>query len=167
MPICSTSTPDIAFEHGGSGGGPPLLLHGWPDDPRGSTGVTPLLERAGYRWIAPCLHGLGATRFRGAATPRAATGVALAQDAFDLAGALGSTRFAVIGHDRGGRAAYAMAAMRPGRLAAIAALAIGHAPCERFVTPDVEQSRRWWYKWYTTTGAAPVASAPTRSASPG
>ena len=163
MPNCPTPTLDVAYEQGGpAGGSPVLLLHGWPDDVRGWDGVTPLLERAGYRWIAPYLRGFGGTRFRDAAHARDGSSVALAQDAFDLADALGLDRFAVIGHDWGGRAAYVMAALQPERLAAIAALAIGYVPRGRVVTPDFAQAQRWWYQWYMTTdgGAERVREDP-------
>jgi pimeloyl-ACP methyl ester carboxylesterase len=163
MPICQTPTLDIAYEQGGPlDGSPVLLLHGWPDDVRGWDGVAPLLERAGYRWIAPYLRGFGGTRFRDAARPRDGSSVAVAQDAFDLADALELDRFAVVGHDWGGRAAYVMAALQPRRLAAITALAIGYVPRGRFVTPTFAQAQRWWYQWYMTTdgGAERVREDP-------
>jgi len=71
MPICPTPTLDIAYEQGRpTSGSPVLLLHGWPAAVRGWDGGAPLLERAGYRWIAPYLRGFGGTRFRDAAHPR-------------------------------------------------------------------------------------------------
>jgi pimeloyl-ACP methyl ester carboxylesterase len=49
----------------------------------------------------------------------------IAQDALDLADALGWQRFAVVGHDWGSRAAYVLAAVEPQR---VRALAIGYTP---------------------------------------
>ena len=64
--------------------------------------------------------------------------------------ALQITRFAVIGHDWGGRTAYIMAALAPERVACISVLAIGYAPRGRFVAPAFPQAQRWWYQWYLT-----------------
>lgn len=149
---------DIAFETGGPAEGfPVLLLHGWPDAVRGWRTVTPGLERAGYRWIAPSLRGFGGTRFRAVDTVRDGTAAALATDAFNLMDQLGIRRFAVIGHDWGGRAAYVMSALAPERLACVAVLGIGYAPRGRFVVPSFEQSQRWWYQWYLTVDGAAEA----------
>jgi pimeloyl-ACP methyl ester carboxylesterase len=163
MPHIATGILDVAFECGGPESGPRvLLLHGWPDDVGGWRKITPALERAGFRWVAPWLRGFGPTRFRSIDTFRDGSGVALAQDAFDLADALEWDRFAVIGHDWGGRAAYTMAALQPERLSAIGALAIGYAPRGRFAIPSFEQSRRWWYQWFMAVegGAEAVGRDP-------
>jgi pimeloyl-ACP methyl ester carboxylesterase len=158
-----TDTLDIAYTSGGPEAGfPVLLLHGWPDAPDAWAGVTPALEAAGYRWIAPWLRGFGPTSFLDADTPRDGSAAALASDALDLADALGIGRFAVLGHDWGGRTAYALSAIAPERIAASVVLAIGYTPHGRFVVPDFEQSARWWYQWLMTSdaGAAKVAADP-------
>ena len=163
MKIVRTSLLDVAYESGGPADGPPvLLLHGWPDDATAWRGVTPALEAAGYRWVAPWLRGHGGTSFLSNATLRDGSGVAIAQDALDLVQVLGWERFAVVGHDWGGRAAYILAAIAPERLTSITALAIGYAPRGRFATPTFAQSRRWWYQWFVTTegGAAAVREDP-------
>ncbi len=163
MPHIATGLLDVAFECGGPESGPRvLLLHGWPDDVGGWGKITPALERAGVRWVAPWLRGFGATRFHSVDSLRDGSGVALAQDAFDVADALGWDAFAVIGHDWGGRAAYIMAALQPERLTAIGALAIGYAPRGRFAIPSFAQSRRWWYQWFMTVdgGAEAVRRDP-------
>jgi pimeloyl-ACP methyl ester carboxylesterase len=163
MPTVTSDVLDIAYMRGGSDNGfPLLLLHGWPDDPRGWAGITPSLEAAGYRWIAPWLRGFGPTGFRSSATLRDGSAAALAQDALDLADALGLGRFAVVGHDWGGRAAYALAALAPERVAAIAALAIAYAPRGRFTVPAFDQCARWWYQWLMTSeaGGRKVAEDP-------
>lgn len=163
-PQITTDVLKIAYLRGGPADGRPvILLHGWPDDPTGWAGVTPALERAGCRWVAPWLRGFGPTAFLSSDTPRDGTGVALAQDVLDLADALGWGRFAVVGHDWGGRAAYLLAAVAPERVTAIASLAIGYSPRGRFTMPATfAQSRRWWYQWFMTTegGAAAVRADP-------
>lgn len=101
----------IAFEAGGNAAAPVvLLLHGWPDDASTWRGITPRLEEAGFRWVAPWLRGFGQTRFREAETCRDGSAEALAQDALDLMARLGIDRFSVVGHDWGARTAYTLAA---------------------------------------------------------
>jgi len=158
-----TSSLEIAFESGGAVDGlPVLLLHGWPDDATAWRGVTPALEAAGFRWVAPWIRGFGPTHFLSDDLLRDGSGAAIAQDALELADALSWERFAVVGHDWGGRAAYIMAAAAPDRVTSIASLAIGYAPHGRFVIPSFDQSKRWWYQWFMTTdgGAKAVRNDP-------
>lgn len=158
MPHLQTPVLDIAFEQGGPPDGRVvMLLHGWPDDVRGWDGITPMLERRGYRWVAPWLRGFGPTTFRDAHTLRDGSAVAIAQDAFDLADVLGIELFAVVGHDWGGRAAYHMGALAPDRIVAMAVLAIGYAPGGEFVVPSFAQCARWWYQWLMTSDAGVAA----------
>src|SRR6266850_6107102 len=124
-----TAVLEIFYEETGPQDGlPVLLLHGWPDAPRGWIAVAARLNEKGWRTIAPYLRGSRPTRFLSQDTPRFAAGVALAQDAIDLADALNIDRFAVIGHDWGARAAYTMAALFPVRLTALATLALAYQP---------------------------------------
>ena len=140
---------EIAFhDEGPKDGIPVMLLHGWPDAPRGWDGVARSLRAAGWRTIVPYLRGSSPTRFLSENTPRFGAGVALAQDAIDLADALGLDRFAVVGHDWGARAAYAIAALYPERLSAVVALALGFQPRGVFRIPDFKQSKRFWYQWF-------------------
>src|SRR5882672_10022353 len=114
MNTIRTKILEIAFEEGGHPKGiPVLLLHGWPDAPRGWNEVSRRLHVEGYRTIAPYLRGSSPTRFLSKDTPRVGAGVALAQDAIDLANALEIDKFAVLGHDWGAREAYTLAALFP------------------------------------------------------
>ncbi len=138
MPNLRTDRLDIAVELGGPVGGPAvLLLHGWPDAPRGFAASLRRLQASGWRTVTPYLRGCGPTRFRSDATPRDGSGVALAQDAIDLADVLGLSRFAVVGHDWGARTAYTMAALFPERLSCIATLALAYQPDGRFEMPEL------------------------------
>jgi pimeloyl-ACP methyl ester carboxylesterase len=144
-----TSVLEIVYEESGPQDGiPVMLLHGWPDAPCGWEGVAERLNAAGWRTIVPYLRGSQPTRFLSPNTPRFGAGVALAQDAIELANALGLERFAVVGHDWGARAAYTMAALYPERLSAVACLALAYQPRGIFRVPDLEQSRRFWYQWF-------------------
>ena len=144
-----TDVLEIAFEDGGPEQGPPvLLLHGWPDAPRGWNGVASSLQAQGWRTIVPYLRGFGPTQFRSPSTPRIGAAVAMTQDAIDLADALDLERFAVVGHDWGARIAYTLAALFPERVTAVAAMALGYQPRGVFRVPDYAQSKRFWYQWF-------------------
>ncbi|WP_235826533.1 alpha/beta fold hydrolase, partial [Candidatus Frankia alpina] len=95
-------------------------------------------------------------------TPRDGQAVALAQDALDLADALGLERIAVVGHDWGARVAYTLAALAPQRLTAIAALALAYQPRGNFSMPGFEQARAFWYQWlmFVDAGARAVRADP-------
>jgi pimeloyl-ACP methyl ester carboxylesterase len=163
MSLVETEVLQIEAEIAGPAAGRPvLLLHGWPDAPRGWTAVAALLQAAGWRTIAPCLRGSGATRFRSPDTPRDAQASALAQDAIDLMDALGLESVPVVGHDWGARAAYTIAALFPRRVSAIAALALPYQPRGRFTIPPFRQARAFWYQWFLCLdqGAAAVARDP-------
>jgi pimeloyl-ACP methyl ester carboxylesterase len=149
MPSIRTPKLEIVYEERGPQNAPPImLLHGWPDAPCGWNSVAKHLHNAGFRTITPYLRGSQPTRFLSPETPRFGAGVALAQDAIDLADTLKLDRFAVVGHDWGARAAYTMAALFPERLSSITALALAYQPRGIFKAPGLEQSRRFWYQWF-------------------
>jgi pimeloyl-ACP methyl ester carboxylesterase len=154
---------DISYADTGDASGPPvMLLHGWPDSARGWRTVAEGLGAAGWRVVIPDNRGTGDTRFLSATTPRDGQAVALAQDALDLADALGLGRFAVVGHDWGARAAYTLAAVGPERISTVAALALAYQPRGRFVMPDFSQARAFWYQWlmYVDAGAESIRQDP-------
>ncbi len=163
MQTITTPTLEIAYEQGGPTDGPAvLILHGWPDAPRGWNKVAANLQAAGYRTITPWLRGFGPTLFLDAETPRVGTAIALAQDAVDLADALKIDRFAVVGHDWGARTAYTLAALFPNRIASITALALGYQPRGAATVPSFDQARRFWYQWFMCTdgGAEKIEADP-------
>ena len=163
MQTVTTELLEIGVEIGGPEDGQPiLLLHGWPDDVRTWCGVAPRLQAAGWRTITPYLRGFGPTRFRSDQTIRDGRGVALTQDAIDLADALGLDTFAVAGHDWGARTAYFLAALFPERVTRIAVLSVAFAPRGAFGTPPFSQARLYWYQWFMTTdgGARAVRDDP-------
>jgi haloacetate dehalogenase len=107
------------------GGGPPvLLLHGYPQTHLMWHAVAPLLaERRTV--VATDLPGYGAS-FRPRPTPdhTAHSKRAMAQDQVEAMASLGFDRFAVAGHDRGGRVAYRMALDHPDRVERITVMDI-------------------------------------------
>jgi pimeloyl-ACP methyl ester carboxylesterase len=149
---------DIAYADGGPADGPPvLLLHGWPDSPRTWQDVATRLNAAGMRTIVPALRGFAPTRFRDPETPRTAQIVALAQDAIELLDGLGLDRVAVVGHDWGARAGYALAALVPRRVSRLVSVSVGYDPAGALVLPGFEQARLWWYQWFLTMDAGAEA----------
>jgi pimeloyl-ACP methyl ester carboxylesterase len=163
VPTLTTDLLEIAYADDGPRGGPPvLLLHGWPDSPRGWREVASRLAEAGHRTIVPALRGFAPTRFRHPDSPRTGQVVALAQDALDLLDGLGLDRTAVVGHDWGARIGYALAALAPERLARLVTVSVGYTPGDTSALPSFEQARLWWYQWFQTldAGAGAVARDP-------
>lgn len=107
------------------GSGPPLLaLHGFPETHLMWHGVAPQLAER-FTVVAPDLPGYGES-FRPPVSPdhAAHSKRALGEDMLAAMGILGHERFAVAGHDRGGRVAYRMALDHPGRVTRLAVLDI-------------------------------------------
>jgi haloacetate dehalogenase len=108
-----------------SGTGPPLLLlHGYPETHLMWRAVAPLLTDR-FTVVATDLSGYGES-LRPATAPDHAphSKRAMAIDQIQAMQALGYERFAVAGHDRGGRVAYRMALDHPDRVTALAVLDI-------------------------------------------
>src|SRR6478672_1538362 len=107
-----TETLEIAYEESGQlAGRPVILLHGFPDDPRGWDAVVESLSTDGYRTVVPYLRGFGPTRFLHADTPRSGQQAALASDLIGLIDKLGLERPILAGYDWGARAACTAAAL--------------------------------------------------------
>jgi pimeloyl-ACP methyl ester carboxylesterase len=145
-----TSCLEVAFEERGEPRvGTVLLLHGWPDDVRTWDCVVGRLVPAGYRTVAPYLRGFGPTRFLDAATPRSGQLTAIAQDAVELADALGMGRFVLVGHDWGARAAYVVAALWPQRVERLVALSVGYGTNNNpSLRMSYRQVKNYWYHWF-------------------
>ena len=119
----TTSSAEIFLLIGGSG--PPLLLlHGYPQNHVMWHAVAPVL-RAHFSLVIPDLRGYGDSQ-----GPRPDpehvnySKRAMAGDMVELMSTLGYERFALAGHDRGGRVAYRLALDRPDRVIALAVLDI-------------------------------------------
>lgn len=109
-----------------AGSGPPvLLLHGYPQTHRMWSEVAPGLVAAGASVVCPDVRGYGDSH-----KPPGGEGSVnyskrvVAQELLDVMAALGHQRFAVVGHDRGGRVAYRMALDHPQSITALATLDI-------------------------------------------
>jgi haloacetate dehalogenase len=107
-----TSGATINTVHGGKGT-PLLLLHGIPETHVLWRKVAPLLAQD-YFLVIPDLRGYGdSSKPPGGADHFGYSKRAMAQDMVDVMKHLGFQKFAVVGHDRGGRASHRMALDHP------------------------------------------------------
>jgi haloacetate dehalogenase len=107
------------------GQGPPvLLLHGYPETHACWHRVAPALAER-FTVVCPDLRGYGDSG-RPAADPahRAYSKRVMAEDQRETMAQLGFERFAVVGHDRGGRVAYRLALDHPERVTRLAVIDI-------------------------------------------
>jgi haloacetate dehalogenase len=140
-----TSGARIRVSRGGTG--PPLLLlHGHPQNHVTWCKVAPgFAER--YSVVAPDLRGYGDS----AKPPGGVDHVnyskrAMAQDMVEVMASLGFPRFAVVGHDRGGRVAHRMALDHPRAVSRIVVVDIAPT-ATMYARTDMEFARRyfWWF----------------------
>ncbi|GAB5468226.1 MAG: alpha/beta hydrolase [Rhodospirillales bacterium] len=112
---------EIHLRHGGEG--PPLLLlHGYPQTHLTWRLVAPLLARH-FTLVMPDLRGYGASSGPVPdAENRHYAKRAMAADMVAVMQRLGHERFALAGHDRGGRVAYRLCLDHPERVSAFAAV---------------------------------------------
>lgn len=118
-----TGGAEINFRSAGKGP-PVLLLHGYPQTHVLWHRIAPHLARR-FTVVTPDLRGYGDSSkpaSDGSHAPYSKR--AMAQDMVELMAGLGFQRFAVAGHDRGGRVAYRMALDRPNIVSKLAVLDI-------------------------------------------
>ena len=121
-----------------------LLLHGFPEFWYGWRHQIARLAEAGLRVVAPDQRGYNLSdKPAGIAAYRLA---ALADDIVSLGAALGSDRFAVVGHDWGGVVAWQVAARFPERVTQAAILNAPHpATLRRYASRHPTQLAKSWY----------------------
>jgi haloacetate dehalogenase len=117
----ATAGTNIFVRHGGEG--PPLLLlHGFPQTHLMWRDIASRLTSR-FTVVAPDLRGYGRSGCPPSARDHAPYSKrAMANDMVEVMGALGFERFAVAGHDRGGRVAYRLALDHPQRVDRFAVL---------------------------------------------
>jgi pimeloyl-ACP methyl ester carboxylesterase len=138
------------FEAGPSAGPVMLLLHGWPDDATTWDKVTPHLNAAGFRTIAPTVRGFGETRFLATAARRTGNSAILAIDTQEMLDALAIENCHVAGHDWGSNIAEMLAVGWPERVGRIAMLSTP-SRLGGLSTPPFWHARLQWYHWFQAT----------------
>jgi haloacetate dehalogenase len=149
----TTARGTIRAQVGGSGP-PVLLLHGYPQTQLMWHAVAPLLAER-HTVVATDLAGYGDS-FRPAPTAdHAAHGKrAMALDQVEAMAAIGFDRFAVAGHDRGGRVAYRMALDHPDAVERLAVFDIVPTG-EVWWRADAALARGYWH-WAFLAQPAPL-----------
>ncbi len=138
-----------------AGAGPPLLLlHGYPQTHAMWHAVAPILSQR-FTVVATDLAGYGRS-FRPRPAPDHAphSKRAVGGDQLQAMASLGFERFAVAGHDRGGRVAYRMALDHPDRVTAVAALDIVPT-AEVWARADARLAMAYWH-WGFLAQPAPL-----------
>ena len=133
------------FARVGGSGPPLLLLHGYPETHHMWHAAAPLLAQRGFTVVAADLAGYGASfRPEPADDHHPHSKRAMARDFVEAMASLGFHRFAVAGHDRGGRVAYRMALDHPGAVTALAVLDIVPT-AEVWARSDAQAAVGYWH----------------------
>lgn len=129
------------------GDGPPLLLlHGHPQTHVMWHRIAPRLAQT-YTVVCADLRGYGdSSKPPTTADHEPYSKRAMARDQVEVMQALGFERFAVVGHDRGGRCAYRMALDHPERIIALSVLDI-IPTAEHFQRADMAFAMGYWH-WF-------------------
>ena len=152
MRTVDTPTLTIAYEQQGPEAGPVVVLvHGWPDSPRGGRTVGENLANEGYRVLAPALRGFGDTRFRAEDRMRSGQLAALGRDLLEFADALDLHSPVLAGHDWGARAVANACGLRPGVARGLVMLSVGYGTNDPHQHLAFEQAKNYWYHWYMAT----------------
>lgn len=144
---------EIDYVIGGSG--PPLLLlHGWPQTKVTWHKVAPMLADS-FRVVAADLRGYGDSS-KPASTPdhEPYSKRAMARDQVELMNSLGFSRFAVVGHDRGGRVAHRMSIDYPDTVSKLAVLDI--VPGAEVYEATDRTLATGYYHWFFLIQPAPM-----------
>ena len=139
-----------------AGDGPPvLLLHGYPQTHACWHHVAPRLVAAGFTVVLTDLRGYGSSS-KPASAPDHSTYSkrAMAADQVAVMRRLGHDRFAVAGHDRGGRVTHRMALDHPGAVGRWAVLDI--APTATMYARTDMAFATGYYHWFFLIQPAPL-----------
>jgi haloacetate dehalogenase len=156
--LADVALPDLRLRVALSPGGarlPLLLLHGHPQTHATWHAVAPRLREAGHPVVAPDLRGYGdSDRPESTADHAPYAKRAMAADAVALMRACGYARFAVVGHDRGGRVAHRLALDHPAAVDRLAVLDIAPTQTMYARTDRAFATRYFW--WFFLIQPAPL-----------
>jgi haloacetate dehalogenase len=143
-----TTEPGVVIHGARAGDGPPvLLLHGHPQSHCTWHSIAPRLVESGYCVVATDLRGYGdSSRPDGGENHANYSKRCMARDQVAVMRFLGHNRFAVVGHDRGGRVAHRMALDHGDCLSHIAVLDIAPT-ATMYARTDRDFATRyfWWF----------------------
>ncbi len=147
-----TSGIQINYVVGGSGP-PVLLLHGYPENHLMWRKIAPELAKT-HTVVAADLRGYGDSgKPAGGGDHSMYSKRAMAQDQVEVMGSMGFSRFAVVGHDRGGRVAHRMARDHRNAVAKIAVLDI--VPTYTLYHSVTREFATAYYHWFFLIQPAP------------
>lgn len=150
-----TSETSIFIRSSGSGS-PLLLLHGFPETHLMWREIAPILARS-FTVVCADLRGYGRSGCPPSDdkhTPYSKR--TMAQDMIEVMQQLGHTRFAVAGHDRGGRVAYRMALDHPDRVTKLAVLELDVLPTETVWEGAEERFAMSYWPWLLLAQPEPL-----------
>lgn len=149
----ATSGAEINGAVGGKGP-PVLLLQGWPQTHLEWRHVAPVLAQH-FTVVAADLRGYGdSSKPPGGENHAGYSKRAMAQDQVETMSKLGFERFAVVGHDRGGRVACRMALDHPQAVTRLALLDI--VPTRTVYTQVSKNLATWYFHWFFLIQPAPL-----------
>lgn len=159
MPTVDTPTLTIAYEEwtpsvpndAVQDAGPVVLVHGWPDSPRGWRTVGVNLANEGYRVLAPALRGFGDTTLRAKDAMRSGQLAALGRDLLEFLDALDLRSPVLVGHDWGARAVANACGLRPEVARGLVMISVGYGTNDPKQQISFEQTKNYWYHWYLAT----------------
>lgn len=130
-------------DRGTSNRGTVVLLHGFPQTSRSWRAVTPLLNEAGYRTVAPDQRGYSpGARPKGRFAYRMSL---LVDDVAALIDAIGDGPVHVVGHDWGAAVAWNLAAARPQLVRTLTSVSVPHPGAFVKSMLRSDQALKSWY----------------------
>lgn len=145
--VQKVSLPGLRINVATAGHGPAvLLLHGHPQTHVAWRKVAPLLVAAGYTVVAPDLRGYGdSDKPPSDASHLPYSKRVMAQDQIALMAHLGHSKFAVVGHDRGGRVGHRLALDFPDVVTHLVVLDIAPTHTMYAQTDQAFATRYFWW----------------------
>ena len=152
--VKSITTPvaELAYlEDGPRDGVPVILAHGFPDDARTWEPVVEQVSAMPVRLLRPYQRGFGGSSLISEREAGGAQVAALAQDILDFADALEISKFILVGHDWGARAAFGAAILAPGRIRQLICLATPYGRGVQDRSWKLRQMEAFWYQFFFCT----------------